>query len=175
MSGALVTGTGAFTSTSANRTVTARVADDDQALVALRQRGAGRRSLGVGTPERVVFDFPGSLEAADDEALGLGSHSVYEFSQDSGETITGQTEPVDGLLAIENRGPQPVSVFTRDATDSAVTIELYDVTDPDRTALRDAPAQLATGESVNTGVRIRTGDAESKEFHETLVIAARTQ
>lgn len=172
MSGTLVTGTGAFTSTSANRTVTTQVADDDQALVALRQRGAGRRSLGVGTPERVVFDFPGSLEAADTEDLGIGSNSVYEFNHDSGKTIVGQTDPVEGLLAIENQGPHPISVSARDATDSAVTIELYDVDDPDRTALRDNPARLATGESVNTGVRIQTGDAEIREFQETIVIVA---
>ena len=175
MSGALVNGTGAFTSTSVDRTVTARVASDDQALVALRQRGAGGRSVGTGTPERVVFSFPGLLEATDSPELGLGTNSVYEFSRDSGQTIGGQTEPVKGLLAIENRGAQPVSVFTRDATDSAVTIELYDVDDPHRTALREEPAQLATGEAVNTGVRIRTGDAEIKEFQETLVIVAEEQ
>ncbi|RLM71361.1 hypothetical protein DVK08_04255 [Halorubrum sp. Atlit-9R] len=100
---------------------------------------------------------------------------MYEFSQDSGKTITGQIDPVEGLLAIENQGSQAVSVFTRDATDSAVTIELFDVNDPERIALRDEPAQLATGESVNTGVRIRTGDTGPQEFEETLVIIAQEQ
>ncbi|WP_137284858.1 hypothetical protein [Halorussus salinisoli] len=163
-------GTGAFTSTSANRRLEVQTADDNEALLALTQLGDGKRSIEDDTPEKVEFSLPGLEERLDDPDLGLGTDSVYEFDRDADESE--QSEPVEGLLRIENRGTQPVEVYSEHETDSELEVELYDVDDPDETALRDDPATLGVGDSVDVGFRVRTFGASVDTFDETLTIVA---
>jgi len=166
----LALGTGAFTSVDADRRLTVETADDNDALLALSQLGDGKRSIEDGSPERVEFSLPGHGERLDEPDLGLGTDSVYEFDRDADESD--DPDPTEGLIRIENRGTQRVSVYSDHETDSELEVELYDVADPDKTALRDDPAVLDEGGSVDTGVRVRTFDADVGTFDETLTIVA---
>jgi len=165
-----VLGTGAFTSVSADRHLKVETAGDNAALLRLKQLGDGYRSDEGGSPERVKFSLPGMQERISDTDLGLGTDSVYEFDRDADESD--DPTPTEGLLRIENRGTQRVSVYSDHETDSELEVELYDVADPDKTALRDDPAVLDEGGSVDTGFRVRTFDADVGTFDETLTIVA---
>lgn len=168
----LTVGSGAFSSVSTERSLTVETAGDAEGLLSLQQLGSGGRSEDDGTPEKVEFSFPGTDRRLADSDIGLGTDSVYEFDNDADES--GGAGSVDGLLKITNQGTQPVEVYSEHPTSSEIEIELYDVTDPDRTALRDEPATLAVGEHVDVGFRIRTNDAGVGTFDETLRIVAQT-
>ena len=168
-----ILGSGAFTTVSADRTVNVEVADDNQSLLALHERGesryveGGRSNKGGDT---VSFSFPGVGRRIDNPSLGLGVDSVYEFTQDSGEA--GNQNPEQGLARIQNQGTQPVEVHSVHKTDSPLEIELFDVTDSDWTALRDDPVELTVGAEVYIGVRLRTHGGSTGDFDETLTIIA---
>ncbi|MFC6756381.1 MULTISPECIES: hypothetical protein [Haloarcula] len=164
--GTLAMGTGAFTSVSADRRLQVETADDNDALLGLEELGEGYRSTKDGS--QVKFNFP-SLDNQDPD-LGLGADSVYEFDRDADESD--KDSPTEGLLRIENQGTQPVDTYSEHETDSELEIELYDVTDPDKTALGDDPVTLDVGEHVDVGFRIRTFDADIGTFDETLTIVA---
>lgn len=168
-SGTLVLGTGAFTSTSANRTVYVSVAQDDQAVLKLDDRGDGTGFGGAGrsienSSDRVEFGFPGAGRS-NEEDLGLGVDSIYEFDDDTKASEL-------GLLGITNQGTQPVVVYSRHETDSELEIELYKASDPDRTALRTQKPELPVGEGINVGFRIQTSGAVPEMFEESLTIIA---
>lgn len=170
----LAIGSGAFTSVSAQRGLTVQVAPDAQALLRLKELGAGDGPFGVGrsadnAADRVEFSFPGPGQ---DEEVGLGTDSVYEFDKDSKEPE--EEDPESGLLQIQNQGTQPVEVFSRQQTESNLVIELYDVKDSDKKALRESPLVLDIGEFVNVGFRIRTFEAVPREddYDVTLTIIA---
>ena len=167
-------GTGAFTSVSADRRLTVETAGDNNALLKLKQLGDGTgyggRSIENGTPEQVMFSFPGTGELDENLNFGLGVDSVYEFDRDSGESD--DPDPTEGLLRITNQGSQLVEVYSEDTTPSDIDVELYDVADQDDTALRDRPAELDVGEFVDVGFRIRTFGADKDTFEETLTIVA---
>ncbi|WP_277539961.1 hypothetical protein [Haloarcula laminariae] len=157
-----VVGTGAFTSVSAGRRLAVKTEDDNNALLRLEELGQGERSIEDG--DKVKFRFPSFKERVYNPGLGLGSDSVYEFDRDA------DASDEKGLLEIENQGTQPVDVYSEHQTDSELEIELYDVTDPDKTALRDDPVTLDVGEHVDVGFRIRTFDADIETFNETLTV-----
>lgn len=165
-----ILGTGAFTSVSGRRSVRVSVADDNDAYLGLSQLGAGERSGEDGTPGRVQFSFPGDQELSSNPNLGLGPDSVYEFDRDAGAKGGGSS--TEGLLRIANQGTQSVEVYSEHETDSDLEVELYDVTDADRTALRDDPVVLDVGEEIDVGFRIRTFDSSLGTFDETLTIVA---
>ncbi|GAA0287742.1 hypothetical protein [Halobacterium noricense] len=174
-SSVLAVGAGAFTSVSATRRVTVQTSGDNDALLGLKQLGDGTRtvygrSVEGGSPEQVAFSFPGTGELASGSDLGLGTDSVYEFDRDAGESD--DSHPTEGLLRIINQGTQPVMVHSEHNTESALEIELYDVTDADETALRDNHPVLDSGSYVDVGFRIRTHGASPGEFDETLTIVA---
>jgi len=171
-SGGLISGTGAFSSMDAQRRISVSTAGDNQSLLALEQVGDGTgpafgRSVEGGTPERVAFSFPGTGEGSN---LGLGTNSVYEFDRDSGESD--DPDPTEGLLRITNQGTQTIEIYSEHQTSSELEIELYDVTDAEKIALRDKPPELNTGDSIKVGFRIQTFDAEIQGFDETLTIVA---
>lgn len=166
-------GSGAFTSVEAARTVTVKTADDNDALLALSELGEGSGRIGGRSNkggDTVSFSFPGVDRRLSDPELGLGVDSVYEFTQDSGESDT--AAPTQGLARITNQGTQPAEVYSTHEVDHGIEVELFDATDPDRTALRQAPAELTVGDHVDIGVRIRTLDADVGEFQETLTLVA---
>lgn len=169
-----IVSSGAFTRVSAGRRISVDTSDDNDAFLALSQRGdsgyhAGGRSTETGTPEKVQFSFPGFGERLTD-GLGLGVDSVYEFDRDSAESA--DSDPVEGLLRIKNQGTQSVEVYSKHQTDSEIEIELYDVIDSKKQAFRDNPTLLDVGEYVDVGFRIRTFGAEVDVFNETLTIIA---
>lgn len=165
----LAVGSGAFTTVSAERTVTIETANDDDALLALSDRGDSGdgfsgRSWSDGAT--VSFSFPGTGRRISNSDLGLGVDSVYEFSRDSGD------DAESGLARIKNRGTQPVAVYSTHDTNSGLEIELFNVDSAESTALRDDPAELTVGDFVDVGFRIRTNEAGIGEFSETLTIIA---
>ena len=166
----MLIGSGAFTSVSADRRLIVETAGDNNALLRLKQLGDGSRSSENGTPENVEFSFPGKDNRLANPNLGLGVDSVYEFDRDSGESD--DPDPDKGLLRIENQGTQPVEVYSEHDTDSELEIELYDVSDDGKTALRYDPPTLNVGGSVDVGFRVRTFDAGVDTFDETLTIIA---
>lgn len=171
--GSAILGTGAFTSVSATRTLTVETTDDNEALLALSELGEGTEGAGGRSSkggDTVTFSFPGVGRRLDNPDLGLGTDSVYEFDQDGGEAD--EPDPDTGLFRIENRGTQSVTVHSEFPAESQIGVELYDVTDPDKTALRDEPAELDVGDSVDVGFRIRTFGADVDTFEETLTIVA---
>lgn len=169
-SAAITVGSGAFSSVEAERSLDVRVTGDNDARLALSQLGAGMRSFEGSSPEQVQFSFPGLNQRLADSHLGLGKDSVYEFVRDTGESS--RVNPTEGLLRIENRGTQPVDVYSKQTTSAPLEFELFDVADATRTALRTQPAELNVGEFVDVGVRIRTFDATVGSFNETLRVAA---
>lgn len=159
-----VLGTGAFNSVEADRHLSVEVAHDNDAYLGLRQLGAGERSLEDETPEQVKFRFPSFVERNEDSDLGLGKDSVYEFVFDAEENDT------PGLLQITNQGTNNVVVSTEHESKAELEIETFDVTDPDRTALRDSPVELSPGKFVDVGFRIMTFDSQIGTYEETLTI-----
>lgn len=165
-SATLSVGAGAFSSVDASRKVAVTVAGDNDALLALEERG-GLKSVERGTPEQVVFRFPSMKQRneylrEDGDSLGLGTRSVYEFAADDG----------NGLLRIENQGTQTVTVYSAFDSRHSLDIELFDVSDPDYAALRNEPAELGVGEHVDVGFRIDTHGSSVGRFDETLTIVA---
>lgn len=164
--------TGAFTSVSAERSVSVSVADDAKALLSLKPLGNGFRSEDQN--DEVQFNFPGLIEQIDDPDLGLGPNSVYEFERDSGASdfadpdLTGAE--VEGLVKLMNSGTQPVTVTT-EANVDGVDVELYAVIDPDKEALSERQPELGTGGSLTLGLRVYTFD-EVGEFSGSLTITA---
>lgn len=159
-------GSGAFSFLRAERELTINVEHDNDAYLGLRQLGKGTRAIEDGTPEQVEFRFPGLQEAIDDPDLGLGKNSVYEFEFDAEE------DDARGLLRITNQGTNDVSVHSEHETTSELDIEIFDVDDTDKTALRDDPVELSPGDSVDVGFRIETFDVEPDTYEETLTIVA---
>lgn len=167
-SGVTILSTGAFSGASATRNVSIALADDNDAFLKLTELGEGGRSYEDGN--EVKLSFPSMSERAADPDLGIGPSSIYEFDQDADEA--GTSNPEKGLLRIENQGTQPIKVYSNGVSNPDINVELYDVTDVNRTALRDSPVVLTVGQSVDIGVRIQTYDTALGNFEETLKIIA---
>lgn len=170
-------GSGAFTVARVDREMTVDVVDDSEAYLALRELGSGGRSVEDGRPGQTVrFSFPGDDEervSGHPVGDGLGTDSVYEFVSDADGAV-------DGLLEIVNKETNTVEVSDdQDETDGP-RVELFDVTDSDRRAIRENHPVLSPGESVRVGVRIDThgveiggGDsADGSEYWETISLLA---
>lgn len=163
-------GTGAFSSTAAGRRVTISVADDAAAFLGLDELGDGGRSeVDGGT---VQLFLPSLSETSPrqggDLDLGLGPDSVYEFSRDVDESGGG----VSGLIEITNQSADPIRVYSERNSSNDLEFELYDVSDPERSALRDSKPELDVGSKIRVGVRVRTFGADVGEFDETIRILA---
>jgi hypothetical protein len=162
--GAAAVSTGAFTSVSAERSVSVSVADDADALLSLEPLGNGFRSID-NNDEIVRFSFPGLIERT--EGRGLGPNSVYEFERNSNNTDTGSR----GLLEVTNRGTQPV-ILTTEANLDGVDVELYKINDSDKEALSERQPKLGvSNEPLGLGFRVYTFD-EVGTFEGSLTITA---
>lgn len=152
-SSALV-GTGAFTSVSAERSVSMEFANDNTAFLRMKQlQGSNGRSLSNG--ETVGFSIPGSKPFADSEsdAEGVGIDSEYEF---------------EDLVKIQNQGTQPVELYSTYDGDKLADLALV----KDGAVLRDDRPTLGTGDSINVGLYIDTHGTSTGGFVETLTIVA---
>ena len=165
VAGGLGIGSGAFSSAEADRLLSVETAHDNDAYLGLRQLGGGYRSIESGTPEQVEFSIPGLTE----DDTGLGTNSVYEFVYDDQEDTT------PGLLAITNQGTNDVEVYSEHETESELEIEMFDVTDSNRTALTVDPPELSPGdEPLHVGFRIKTFSSKSDTYEENLTIIAKS-
>ncbi|CQH61771.1 uncharacterized protein HHUB_3541 [Halobacterium hubeiense] len=164
-------GSGAFTSVSAERTVTVDVADDNRALLKLEEVGSGRRSFKDGST--VAFDIPSPEE--DDyggtDPEGVGTDSVYRFGGDAAHDRT-------GLFTVANQGTQSVEVYaTQQSTEGVPTVVMYDAETGDRLTKSSPSDPLAVGgDPLPCGLEIDTHGVPVKEddpeYEVTLTITA---
>jgi hypothetical protein len=158
--GGLTIGTGAFTSVSAERSVSIAVASDQEAFLRLEpikdsgiDGNATGRSINPGN--QVQFHIPGKLDGENDDSEGVGIDSVYEFHD---------------LLRIENHGTQSVTVQSEYA--GTELNELALVTDDGRLSEMENLPTLSTGEGIDVGLYIDTHGSDTGEYDETLTIVA---
>jgi len=171
--GGLALGSGAFTSVSAARTVTVDVADDDQAFLALDQRGSGKRSVTDGSSDALSFQFPGYDEAdypdgRETDPSGVGTDSVYRFGDDAASDQS-------GLFGVTNQGTQPVEVFsTQQTTDGVPSVTMYDTEDGSLLDEDSHSSPLGVGDSLSCGLEIDTHGVpvRADEYDVTLTITA---
>lgn len=164
----LTLGSGAFTSVSADRSVTVSVADDHEAFLKLTERGEGRRSYTDGG--ELGFDFPGPEEDeyGDTDPEGLGTDSVYRFGTDAAHN-----KP--GLFGVTNQGTQPVEVYsTQERTESVPVVRIYDVDSGNLLTENSPSAPLGTGELLVCGLEIDTEGVPIRddEYDISLTISA---
>jgi hypothetical protein len=156
--GSTIFSTSAFTSVSAERSVSVSVADDDRAFLRLEplaNRGIdGDSTLRSFSDGRTVgFEIPGNGGGENPNAEGVGLDSVYEFHD---------------LLEVSNQGTQPVQVRSTYNGDNFADLALVN----DNGVLKDDPPKLSVGENINVGFIINTHGSEIGEFNETLTIVA---
>lgn len=103
---ATVIGTGAFSTTEADRQLAVEVKRDPDAYLGLQEVGSGARSM---MDDKVLkFQIPGSLETSSGD--GLGTDSIYRFASDANETDH------SGLFEVINQGTKTVEVFSSQET-----------------------------------------------------------
>jgi len=169
----LAMGTGAFTSVSANRTVSVQTASDYDAFLTLTQRGVGERSEMDGTPSQLEFELPGDDEdehpsGNPTDPQGLGTDSVYRFGRDAkGEA--------SGLFSVENQGTQPVQIYsTQSETSGVPEVTMYDVETGNRLTAGSPSSPLPTGNRLLCGLEVDTHGVPVREaeYDVTLTINA---
>lgn len=153
-----VFGTGAFTSISAERSVSISAAKDYRSflrLEALVDEGQNGESTGRSyTNGNVVeFEIPGDDTGENSAAAGVGADSIYEFHD---------------LMRVENHGTQPVQVYSSYAGNGLSDLALVN----GRGVLREDPPVLDVGEGVDVGLYVDTHQTEIGQFDETLTIIA---
>jgi hypothetical protein len=149
--GSLAVGSGAFTSVSAQRSVTIDTADDDSAFLRLEATdGSELRSVNSG---KLYLQIPGSGPGESDDAEGVGLDSVYEFHD---------------LITVTNQGTQPVELYSQYVGSDLKDLALI----TDGGVLRDDPPILDVGESLDVGLYIDTHRSSIGEFEEMLTIVA---
>jgi hypothetical protein len=138
--GSFTLGTGAFTSTSASRSVDIAVADDDEAFLSLNDISGTGRSGSYNDPGQIVFEIPGDYENTIGD--GVGQNSTYEFGS---------------LLEIRNQGDDTVTVWSR--SPSSGGIESVYLTGPESVLKTKSDGRTLTpGESFVAGLLIETGE-----------------
>lgn len=152
-------GTGAFTSVSAERSITVETAQDSDALLKLDAFGATERSSAADTVE---FEFPSYKEQNSDEVnpqnpQGLGTDSVYRFAND----VNGS----NGLFRITNQGTQPIDIYSTQtrSEDGVPEVDIFDV-ESNKVLLPDDPyTGLGIGKSLRLGFEIDTSDVDVRD------------
>lgn len=160
--GSAAIGTGAFTSATANRSVSVSVADENKAYLALSPAGDDDENSTFVSQDNTannelsvdINDATGTQDNGD----GVGLDSVYTF---------------DSVFQVENQGTQEVDVsigtlededFDPDA--SGLTVEFYDGTDSSTSldSSTGTPVTLGTGTSVDIGMKIETDEPNLDDF-----------
>ncbi|NHX34985.1 MULTISPECIES: hypothetical protein [Halolamina] len=155
--GSLAVSTGAFSSVSAERSVSVGLADDAYAFLRMSpisDDGLGGETGRSSTNGEVVeFEIPGDDEGENADAQGVGVDSVYEFHD---------------LLEISNHGTQTVEVYSTYGGGALNDLALVG----HNGVLRDEPPILNVGDSISVGLYIDTHGSSIGEFDETLTIIA---
>lgn len=162
LASSLLIGSGAFSSTRAERKLMVEVADDSEAYLRIDATStgiAGRSSeVNLGEGGRVAtFRIPGpehDLVAGTDPS-GVGPYSEYWF---------------DDLAIIQNQGTNPISVYSQYDGDLS-QMAIYDSSgDKTPRTSKAAGVELSPGASFTMGLYIETADEEVKEYNEKLDI-----
>lgn len=169
----LMVSSGAFNFVNAERTVSLSVADDRQAFLKLTQQGSGGRSETDGHPDTLQFNIPGDEDGEypdgnPTDPKGVGTDSIYRFSQDAGGDET-------GLFGISNQGSKPVEVFsTQPTTENIPSVTIFDVESGELLTEDNRSRKLGVGESLDCGLAIDTHgtSVRSSEYDVPLVINA---
>lgn len=157
-SAATVLGTGAFTSVSAERSVTVAVEDDAYAFLRMEPNpDTGLNGENTGRSftngRQIKFEIPGDEAGENSNAEGVGVDSVYEFHD---------------LVTITNQGTQPAILYSSYDGSNLADLALVN----DEGVLRNDPPVLSIGEGINVGIYIDTRNSSAGEFNETLTIVA---
>lgn len=154
-------GTGAFSSTRANRDAEISIAQDDEAY--LRLTASDTNFAYTDTDGMLTFEFnedfrnyAGGTETGD----GLGTDSVYEFTD---------------LFNVENQGANDVQVYGQyEDPDGVKAVELFDSHDSSRSALTEtSPSDTLTpGDVLRVGMRIDTHGIDLGEYQTSITINA---
>jgi hypothetical protein len=163
--GGAAIGTGAFTSTEADRSVSVSVADEDQAYLALSPTQADNATFATqdsGTNNQIAIDI-NDAAGTEKNGEGVGLHSVYEF---------------DNVFQVENQGTQEVEVTISELSDSdfdpdatGLTVQFYPGTDAG-SPLHDTPVTLGTGKSRSIGIKVETADPDIDHFSADATVSA---
>jgi hypothetical protein len=144
--GAAVTGTGAFTSVSANRDVSVEVADDTDALLSFTTANAGPNSQYVKTDGGTL-----SIDISDsNDKIAGGGEGINQNA----------TTIIRDMFDIRNQGTQAVFAYVEDSPDNFGLFADYPAH-----AEPDAPAQPSSGPSEPT-----TGLGEGKSGQDAISI-----
>lgn len=170
--GGAVVGTGAFTSTTAQRSVSVSVADEEDAYLSLDDTLPDARDDNSAYSEQIgsqgnelVLDFNGNNIGS---GQGVGKDSEYEF---------------DNLFAIENQGTQSVFVqidnvdIDSSGDQSGAYVEFYVTSDSDRERIDGSTQelQLSVGTTAYIGARVVTVDSTSLgTFNKSTTVRAQT-
>ena len=173
--GAAATGTGAFTSVEADRTVSVAVADESTssylALDALSEGSSenGAFATNPGSDSELVFDFNAEIDDTTNSegGEGPGKNSVYEF---------------DEVFEVENQGSQTVNVGIETLTDSdfedgsgnnPTSMEMSFYPDSDAgSPLEDTSVSIGPGNAQTVGVKMDIGDVNFSAFSAEATVKA---
>lgn len=170
--GGAAVGTGAFTSTTAQRSVSVSVADEEDAYLSLDDTLPDARDDNSAYSEQLgsqgnelVLDFNGNNIGG---GQGVGKDSEYEF---------------DNLFAIENQGTQSVFVqidnvdIDSNGAQSGAYIEFYVTSDSDQERIDGSTQELelSVGTTAYIGARVVTADGTSLgTFNKSTTVRAQT-
>lgn len=171
--GAAATGTGAFTSVEADRTVSVAVADEQnssylvlESLAPASSENGDFSSTGGTSGTELQLDFNDNI-ANGSGGDGPGKNSVYEF---------------DEVFEVKNQGTQPVNVgietltqsdFDNSGSSPSDTLKMSFYPGSDATSpLQGTPVSISPGNAQKVGIKIEIGDVSFSDFNaEATVIA----
>ncbi|MFB6179014.1 MAG: hypothetical protein ABEI77_04740 [Halorientalis sp.] len=166
-SGGFVLSSGAFTSVSADRTITVNVADDTDALLKIDSVGDGGRSTTKNG--QLKLNIPGTDEDkyGGTDPDGIGTDSVYWFGADAGGSLG------DGLFKITNQGTQDVNVYGTDGSeDDEPSVAMFDA-DSETVFTESNPYEsLGIGKTLYCGIRLDTHGADVAHYDVPMMINA---
>ena len=160
--GSLAVGTGAFSSTRAERTISTEVVDDSEAYlrIAPEETGISGRSseVNLGDGGKVaVFRIPGPEDdlVAGTDPEGVGKNSEYWF---------------DNMAVVQNQGTNPVTVYSQ-YHGTLDQIALFDSANEDTLCISpETGVKLGVGDSFTMGLYLKTGDQSIGSYNEHIGI-----
>jgi hypothetical protein len=161
----LVTASGAFTTVSADRTVTVDTAGDANALLGLEANSSGNGAYANTEGNQIVIDFSANNLPTN------GGNSA------DGVNVDAETE-ADDVFNVTNNGAQDIYFYVETSGSSSVDVTLYDGADPSSGNLTGTSnyIQINSGNQDSIGVSINTtGVTSTSEFNETVTIIATSE
>lgn len=164
--GGTLVGTGAFSSTEADRDVTVQVAQEDQSylsLIASSSANGAFSSNQSSAGNQLMLDFDDSIVTYQDSGEGVGKNSKYEF---------------DDVFRVRNRGTQTIYVNLDDVSTHGgdTTVQFY-VRDGsgNRQSISSSggsPLEVGVGSEESIGVYIETDQPATGDSGGTVTVDA---